>query len=250
MEALVTIYPNLDTDLSKRHQVKILSYSQESTMIIIEGDGKNVQKARQEIQKLISNFTMVDVQFEHPILLLESARKRIKEGGFKVCIKAPTATPKAKSKPMCVKVSSFLPQQLQKVTAILEGNPTYKSLKIPSDVIVESAKLRRIPAAVSKEHQVSVRCIYKNGKCTSVLIWGFVKNDLALAHTILKEKLFTINMTVPKAPAQHMTVTYAKQEKFKFPLSVRHNYYIPNILHVCTITHLFSPYIGYKTRLC
>ena len=215
MEALVTIYPNLDTELSERHQVKILSYFQESTMIIIEGDSKNVQNTRQEIKELLSNFTTADVQFEHPILLLESARKRIKEGGFKVSIKASTATPK--SQPICVKVSSFLSQQLQRVTTIL-GNPIYKSLKIPGDVIVDSAKLKRIPAAVSKEYQVSVHCIYKNRKCTSVLICGFVKNDVALAHMLLEEKLVTINAMVPEAPAQHMAVPHTMQKKYPLPV--------------------------------
>ena len=191
MEALVTIYPNLDIELSKRHHVKILNYSQGSTVIVIEGDGKNVRKAHQEIEKLISRFTTTDIQFEHSVLLLESARKRIKEGGFKVSINAPICTGASKREPICLTVSSFLPQQLERVTAILKRNPTYKSLKIPGDVVIDSASLKRIPAVISNEYQVSVRCKYKSGMCTSLLICGFVKNDVTDVCAVLKEILLT-----------------------------------------------------------
>ena len=188
MEALVTIYPNLDAELSEKFHVKLLSYSSVSTVITIEGDGTSVHKAHQEIETLVSKFCTREVQFDHSPLLLESARKRIQESELKVSVKAINQTAADKQSPICLKVTSFLPRQLEKATEILTGIPTYKSFRISGDVIVDKSNLKSVLATISKEFQVSIRPIYKNKLCTSLLVCGFVKSDVSAAHTKLNEK--------------------------------------------------------------
>ena len=190
----------MDSELSDRHHIKVLNYSKESTIIELDGDVENVQKARQEIETLVSKFCVTEVSFEHPPLLLDSARKRIKESGFKVSIKTPVVA--SKSNPICLTVSSFCPKQLERATAILKGRPIYKSLRIPSGFNMDSAKVKRIQTSVSKECQVTIRCKKNKQKiCTSLLICSFVRSDVIDAHNKLQEQLFS--NSVAEVSAKH-----------------------------------------------
>ena len=186
MEALITIYPTLDSELSDRYHIKVLNYSQDSAVIELDGDAGNVQKAHQEIKALISKFGVAEVPFEHSVLLLDSAQKRIKESGLKVSIKKPAIA--CSSKEMCLTVSSFCPKQLEKATYILKGCPTYKSLKVPGDFNIGSAKLKKILTGISKESQVSIRPINKQKK---LLLSSFVKSDVSAAHKKLQDEFFS-----------------------------------------------------------
>ena len=197
MQALVMIYPHFDSELSDNFHVKILNYSKESTVITIEGDGTNVQKAHQKIDALISKFCIAEVEFGHSLLLLESASKRIKENGLKVSVKAMTAASQRSS--VHLKVSSFIPRQLERATGILTGNLTYKSFKIPASVSIGRSALKNVQAAVSKEFQVSVCPKHKGNERTSLLISGFIRSDVIAAYESLQDKLsgFVINSVQP-----------------------------------------------------
>ena len=187
MEVLIAIYPTLDSDLANRYHIKVLNYSKESTIIEFEGDAKNVKKARQEIEALISKFCVTEVSFEHPPLLLDSMKKRIKENGFKVNIKTPVVA--SRSNPICLTVSSFCPKQLDRATAILKGHPIYKSFRIPNYLSIDSAELKRIRSGICKECQVLIRPRNKQKTCKSLTICGFIKNDVIDAHSKLQEQL-------------------------------------------------------------
>lgn len=192
MEALIAIYPTLDSELSDKYHIKVLNYSKGSTVIEFDGDTADVQKARQEIEALISKFCVAEVSFEQPSFLLDSAQKRIAENNFKVSIKIPAAA--SRSNPITLTVTSFCPKHLDRATAVLKGRPTYKSLKIPSDFYVDTAKLKRIQTDVRKAFQVSIRPIYKQKTCTSLLICSFVKKDVTDAHNELQEQLFNTSV--------------------------------------------------------
>ena len=196
MEALTVIFPTLDSELCDKYHIKILNYSQHSPEIILDGDTENVQNAHQEIEALISKFCVAEVSFEHPPHLLESARKRLRESELKVYIKTPSVE---RSKPICLNISSFSPKQLEKATAILKGRPTYKSLKLPGDLNIDAMKLKKLEAGVRDECQVSVRRIYKQKIITTLLISGFVKNDVDAAHKKLQEQLFSCCTTESSA---------------------------------------------------
>ena len=204
MEALITIYPTLDSELSDRYHIKVLNYSQDSTVFEFAGNAENVQKACQEIEALIAKFGVAEVPIEHSSILLDSAQKRIKESELEVSLKIPTIASRSKS--MCLTVSSFCPKHHEKAVAILKGRPTYKSLKIPGDFNIGSAKLKRIVTSISKECQVSIRPIYKQKTCTSLLLSSFVRDDISTAYKKLQEQLFSECMTdtsvKPKATAQ------------------------------------------------
>jgi hypothetical protein len=189
MEALIAIYPTLDSKLSDKYHIKVLNYSKESTMIEFDGDTVDVRKARQEIEVLISKYCVAEVSFEHSPSLLDSAQKRITENEFKVSIKTPAAA--SRSNPISLTVISFCPKHLDRATAILKGHPIYKSLKIPSDFYTDTARLKRIQANLQKVLQVSIRPIYKQRICTSLLICSFVKKDVTDAHKNLQEQLFS-----------------------------------------------------------
>lgn len=199
MEALTNIFPTLDSELCGRYHIKVLNYSQHSSdsVIILDGDAEDVQNAHQEIEALISKFCVAEVCFEHPTHLLKSAQKRIKENELKVYIK--TSSVEKGSKAICLTVSSFYPKQLEKATAILKGHPTYKSMKLPGDFNIDAAKLKKLEAGIREECQVSIRRIYKQRICTSLLISGFVKNDVGTAHKKLQEQLFSCCMTESSA---------------------------------------------------
>ena len=190
MEALVTIHPNMDSELSKRHEVKVLQYSKVFTEIIIKGDGTNVQTVHEKIKALLSKFDTLKIQFEHPIQLLNSARKIIKENELEVCIESEEATlVDRKTSSLYLTICSFNPQHLKTCVSLLKRKPTYKSLKIPSDVAIHSQKLKKLQIAVGGEYEVFIRCIYKENVFTSLLICGFVRNDVHAAHTVLLENM-------------------------------------------------------------
>ena len=221
MKALTTIFPNLDSQLSEKHNVEILNYSQESTIIEIKGKGKNMQLVHEEIEKLISEFSTTEIQFEHSRLLLESARKRIKECEYMVCIEEPAIASKRRTETLCVKVISFNPKHLDRSVHILKGKLTYKSLKIPrpSDIPVVSSKLKIAQRVVSSEHVVLIRPIYKNHTCTSLLISGFVKNDVVAAHSQLLEKIPTFTAAIQQKDSSHTKIN-------KPPMLVCHNFFL------------------------
>lgn len=191
MEALIVIYPTLDSELSEKFHIKVLNYSKDSTTIVLDGDAEGMQKAQQEIEMMISKFCVAEVSFEHPTLLLDSAQKRIKEDKVKVSIKTPAVA--SKNNPVSLTVTSFCPKQLDKATTILKGRPTYKSLRFPSNFNIDKAKLKTIQADIRKQCHVSVRPIYKQKTCTSLLICSFVKNDVSDAHGKLQDQLFSDN---------------------------------------------------------
>ena len=187
METLVILYPGLDTELSLKHHVEILGYLKDSTVIIIQGYTKNVQKAYQKFETLIANYVLVKIQFEHSPLMLESARKRINENGYKVYINADLSYGR-----MRLKVASFNKQQLKAAEAILKGDLTYEVLRIPDETVdvITPEILKGITDSVSDQHQVSVDCI--NRSSGMLQISGFVNSDIASAYTTLLEKLFGI----------------------------------------------------------
>ena len=197
MEALIEIYPTLDSELSDKYHIKVLNYSKRSTVIEFDGDTADVQKARQEIEALISNFCVAKVSFEHSSFLLDSAQKRITENDIKVFIKKPTAA--SRSNPIPLTVVSFCPKHLDRATAILKGRPTYKTLKIPSDIYIDTAKLKRIQTDVRKAFQVSICPKYKQKICTSLSICSFVKKDVTGAHNELQEQLFNTSVVEDSA---------------------------------------------------
>ena len=217
MEALVAIYPNLDAQLSRKFHVKLRNYSQASAVITIEGEGTSIQKAHEEIETLVSKFCTTDVQFEHSVILLESAKKRLQESGLKVSVKPVDETAAHKRSPICLKVSSFLPQQLKTATKILTGNLTYKSFRISSDVTVDKSALKSVQAAVSESYQVSIRPIYKNKLCSSLLVCGFVKNDVHAAHTKLNEKQSSFLVQIPSE--QLMVVSRVEKKRASMVVS-------------------------------
>ena len=185
METLVILYPGLDTELSLKHHVEILGYLKNSTVIIIEGYAKNVQEAHQKFETLIANYNFVEIQFEHSPLMLESARKRINENGYKVHINADL-----RYGHICLTVASFNKQQLKAAEAILKGDLTYEVLRIPDEIVINPEVLKGIRDSVSDRHQVSVDCI--NRSSGMLQISGFVNSDIASAYTTLLEKLFGI----------------------------------------------------------
>ena len=188
MEALIAIYPTLDSELSDKYHIKILNYSKVSTMIEFDGDTVHIQKARQEIETLILKFCVAEVSFKRSTFLLDSAQKRIAENDFKVSIKIPVAA--SRSNPISLTVTSFCPKHLDRATAILKGHPFYKSFKIPSGFYIDTAKLKRIQIDVRKAFQVSICPIYKQKTCTSLSICSFVKKDVTDAHNELQQQLF------------------------------------------------------------
>ena len=192
MEALIAIYPTLDSELSDKYHIKVLNYSQESTVIKFDGDTVDVQKARQEVEALVLKFCIAEVSFEQPSFLLDSAQKRIAENDFKVSIKILAAA--SRSNPIPLTVTSFCPKHLDRAIAILKGHPTYKSLKIPSDFYIDTARLKRIQTDVRKAFQVFIRPIYKQKICSSLLICSFVRKDVTDAHNELQEQLFSTSV--------------------------------------------------------
>ena len=192
MEALIEIYPTLNSELSDKYHIKVLNYSKRSTVIEFDGDTADVQKAHKEIEALISNFCIAEVSFEHSSFLLDTAQKRITENDFKVFIKKPTAA--SRSNPISLTVISFCPKHLDRATAVLKGRPTYKSLKIPSGIYTDTAKLKRIQTDVRKTFQVSIFPKYKQKACSSLVICSFVKKDVTDAHNELQEQLFNTSV--------------------------------------------------------
>jgi hypothetical protein len=189
MEALIAIYPTLDSKLSDKYHIKVLNYSKESTMIEFDGDTVDVRKARQEIEVLISKYCVAEVSFEHSPSLLDSAQKRITESEFKVSIKTPSSA--SRSNPISLTVISFCPKHLERAAAILKGRPFYKSFKIPSDFYIDTAKLKRIQTDIRKAFQVSIHPVCKQKVRTSLLICSFVKKDVTDAYKELQEQLFS-----------------------------------------------------------
>ena len=180
----MTLYPSLDIDLSKSYEVKVHGYSKDSTIIMIEGCKKNVQNACQDLKALIVKYSLVNIQFEHSPLLLESASRRIEENKLKVHFI--NADPRRGH--MCLTLASFDAQQLEAAVTILKGNLIYEIFRIPDEIVVNLETMKYIVDNVSKEHQVSIDCVNRR----MLHIDGFMSSDIAFAYAALLEELLGI----------------------------------------------------------
>ena len=183
-------------ELSKKYNITMVGFHKGSTVIKFDGSPTAVRNARQEVEKLLSDFVMQEVLFQHPTVLVDSLKKRFQEEDIHVYLdQLPEAT-------SSLHMYSFSRVHLNRALRILEDKPFEGYIKIyPGTDLTKLTDACN--AAVSKKgYSVVLLMPTKDSRGTEgqLVVYGFLKQEVQSAQQLLET--LVDHFTVKIAPLQ------------------------------------------------
>ena len=174
----------------------MVGFHKGSTFIKFDGSPTAVCNARQEVEKLLSDFVMQEVPFQHPTVLVDSLKKRFQEEDIHVYLdQLPDAT---SSLHMC----SFSRVHLNRVLRILEDKPFEGCIQIYPGTDLTKLTDACNAAASKKGYSVVLLMPTKDSRGTEgqLVVYGFLKQEVQSAQQLLET--LVDHFTVKIAPLQ------------------------------------------------
>ena len=174
----------------------MVGFHKGSTVIKFDGFPTAVRDARQEVEKLLSDFVMQEVPFQHPTVLVDSLKKRFQQEGIHIYLdQLPEAT-------SSLHIYSFSRVHLNRALRIFEDKPFESRIHIYPGT--DLAKLTdACNTAISKKgYSVVLLMPTKDSRGTEgeLVVYGFLKQEVQSSQQLLET--LVDHFTVKIAPLQ------------------------------------------------
>ena len=194
-------------ELSKKYNITMVGFHKGSTFIKFDGSPTAVCNARQEVEKLLSDFVMQEVPFQHPTVLVDSLKKRFQEEDIHVYLdQLPDAT---SSLHMC----SFSRVHLNRALRILEDKPFEGCIQIYPGTDLTKLTDACNTGVSKKGYSVVLLMPTKHSRGTEgeLVVYGFLKQEVQSAQQLLETLVdhFTVKITPLQCTPEQMA--YVKQ---------------------------------------
>ena len=220
LEALVCIFPGLATELSQKHHIQMEGFHKGSVSLKFDGSPLSIGLARQEIDRLVSNFTMRKVPFPYPSSLLASAEKRLKVEGVQAYLQC---TPDHETKPVdsasviLISIHSFCSLELSNALKILSSRPFENCVPLPLGY--EVGNISRNFTKIEEEYNVVISVHQPEGdpREYGMLVLGYVHKDVQAVFQILKKLVKDSSVRTIPLNCTPEQMTYLKLVLFERP---------------------------------
>ena len=184
----------------------MVGFHKGSTVIKFDGSPTAVHGARQEVEKLLSNFVMQEVLLKHPTVLVDSLKKRFQEEEIHVHLdQLPEAT-------SSLHIYSFSRVHLNRALTILEDKPFESCIQIHPGTDLRKLTDACNAAVLKKGYSVALLMPSKDrGTEGELVVHGFSKQEVQSAQQLLET--LVDNFTVKISPLQctQEQMAYVKQ---------------------------------------
>ena len=180
----------------------MVGFHKGSTFIKFDGSPTAVCNARQEVEKLLSDFVMQEVPFQHPTVLVDSLKKRFQEEDIHVYLdQLPDAT---SSLHMC----SFSRVHLNRALRILEDKPFEGCIQIYPGTDLTKLTDACNTGVSKKGYSVVLLMPTKDSRGTEgeLVVYGFLKQEVQSAQQLLETLVdhFTVKITPLQCTPEQM----------------------------------------------
>ena len=215
-------------ELSLKYKITMVGFHKGSTVIKFDGSPTAVHGARQEVEKLLSNFVMQEVLLKHPTVLVDSLKKRFQEEGINVHL---DQLPEAMSS---LHIYSFSRVHLNRALTIFEDKPFESCIRIYPGTDLRKLTDASNTAILKKGYSVALLMPSKDrGTEGELVIYGFLKQEVQSAQQLLEalvDNFTQTEMCQLEHPTSHFGIWKKRwkelkrkcEEKFDLMFSFKH----------------------------
>ena len=179
----------------------MVGFHKRSTIIRFDGFPTAVRDARQEVEKILSNFVMQEIPFQHPTVLLDSLKKRFQQEDIHVYLdQLPEAT-------SSLHMYSFSRVHLNHALRILEDKPFESRIQIyPGTDLTKLTDACN--AAILKEGYSVILLMPTKDRGTEgeLVVYGFLKQEVQSSQQLLETLVdhFTVKIAPLRCTPEQM----------------------------------------------
>ena len=182
MAALLELHPNLVNEFAQRYATFVTGYHKGSSLIQLEGPLIHIESANRVMDELLSHFISTEHDFQHPVSLFPSAKKRLLSDNVKAYIEL------VSTQPQSITVCAFSKTDHFNAVQVVMGK-LYESCFSSFPEFIAS----QIPNLFVEEFSVNVTMFEDK-----LLIQGFVLEDVLLVHWLLTNSVKALcEKTIP-----------------------------------------------------
>ena len=202
---MLSLFPQLSVGLSLKYNITMVGFHKGSTVIKFDGSPTAVHDARQEVEKLLSNFVMQEVLFQHPTVLVDSLKKRFQEEDIRVHLdQLPEAT-------SSLHMYSFSRVHLNRALTILEDKPFESCIRIYPGTDLSKLIDACNAAILKKGYTVALLMPSEDrGAEGKLVVYGFLRQEVQSAQQLLETLVDHFTMKIAPLQCTPEQMTYVK----------------------------------------
>ena len=208
MAALLALYPDLATEIAQKHAISVTGCCEGSAMIRFEGQPTTVEIAREEMDQLTCRFLKTELEFNHPLALIPSAKKKLKFENILVYLCLPSVT---LSK---LTVGAFTKTDHDRAVEILMGKIFENCVAVSSQSLLDQLSNHPEHNFPKLEDKFSVAIRTTGDK---VFISGYLLPDVQSVRQVLSETIKDLSVTKVPLSCTPEQAQYLKLVLFNEP---------------------------------